>query len=274
MTSTAPQLVRQAVWQAKLVASDVTDKVSVRNLQVSVKAGSDAWGRRKEQPALISVTLSFKIPFATDEDILNTTTVDYGKLSKDIRLGILTNETHLSTNDLALLISNQAQVTAGQTAIAAGEVDVFYPKASLLGDGAGLLYSSLNQEWACKVVYLKNVRVPCIIGLNEHERTMKQPVVINLWVDSPPDVISDDFHLLERLLVKFVEASSCGTIEKLARLVVEEISSHFFTEMDLESWIRIRIEKPLAVPFADAPSIEILRPARVKPCISGIRNSE
>jgi hypothetical protein len=38
----------------------------------------------------------------------------------------------------------------------------------------------------------------------------------------------------------------------------------FIREEDQHSTIRLRIEKPLAVPFADAPAVEITRPVRAK----------
>jgi hypothetical protein len=46
-------------------------------------------------------------------------------------------------------------------------------------------------------------------------------------------------------------------------MVVRELREKFFTEKDEKSYIRLRVEKPLAVPFAAAPAIEILRPVRV-----------
>jgi len=46
---------------------------------------------------------------------------------------------------------------------------------------------------------------------------------------------------------------------------VQLLRDQFFTrEEDQSSWIRLRIEKPLAVPFADAPAVEITRPVALK----------
>jgi len=47
-------------------------------------------------------------------------------------------------------------------------------------------------------------------------------------------------------------------------MVVRQLRDQFFTaEEDEGCYIRLRVDKPLAVPFADAPSIEILRPVKV-----------
>lgn len=46
--------------------------------------------------------------------------------------------------------------------------------------------------------------------------------------------------------------------------VVADLRTKFIQpESDREASIRLRVEKPLAVPFADAPAIEIIRPAVV-----------
>jgi hypothetical protein len=47
-------------------------------------------------------------------------------------------------------------------------------------------------------------------------------------------------------------------------MVVRELREKFFAKGDENSYIRLRVEKPLAVPFADAPAIEILRPVRAR----------
>lgn len=46
-------------------------------------------------------------------------------------------------------------------------------------------------------------------------------------------------------------------------MVVRELREKFFTkDEDKGAYIRLRVEKPLAVPFADAPAIEIMRPVK------------
>lgn len=44
---------------------------------------------------------------------------------------------------------------------------------------------------------------------------------------------------------------------------MEELQRNFFTRDEDENvWVKLRIAKPLAVPFADAPAVEIMRPVR------------
>jgi dihydroneopterin aldolase len=64
---------------------------------------------------------------------------------------------------------------------------------------------------------------------------------------------------------QLISDSSFQTIESLLAWLVDELRDQFFTkEADDESWIRLRISKPQAVPFADAPAVEIMRPVRVE----------
>jgi dihydroneopterin aldolase len=181
-------LVRPAILHGKLAASsDVADTITLRNLHVTVKAGTDAWGREKPQPALITVTISLAKPFdsAAKEDAVDGSTVHYGKLSKRIISDVEHLDHHLSTPALARTIMHSVAQTAGSTDLKAVEIDIFYPKGSLLGDGAGYTYSVFG-DYLSEVIYLRNVRIPCLIGVNANERERQQPVVVNLWLESLP----------------------------------------------------------------------------------------
>ena len=64
-------------------------------------------------------------------------------------------------------------------------------------------------------------------------------------------------------LQQIVSATEYETLESLLAFVVQELRSKFFDkEEDQGAYIRLRMEKPMAVPFADAPAVEITRPAR------------
>jgi dihydroneopterin aldolase len=60
-----------------------------------------------------------------------------------------------------------------------------------------------------------------------------------------------------------ISATDFQTIESMLEWVVQLLRQQFFTkEEDKDAWIKLRIEKPMAVPFADAPAVEITRPVR------------
>lgn len=182
------------------------DKISVKNLSVEVNAGRDAWGRSRTQPCLLTVILHLSKPFDCKDDDLDNTTVHYGILSKNLRKLCGSGCNFSSSDDLARQVGRCIVKTAGETAVDGVEVDIFYPKASLLGDGQGYRLSTCSScgtahPLESREVYIRNVRVPCIIGMNDNERLAMQPVVVNAWLDgvrkeyvdrAPPEKVITD----------------------------------------------------------------------------------
>lgn len=276
-------LARQAAWNSQVAQSDCTDKIIVQNLAVTVNAGTDVWGRKKKQRAFISVTVTLGNHFASASttDTVDESTVHYGTLSKAIQGRIQDDSLEwMSTADLSIAIAGIVRTAAGSAPIFAIETDVCYLKGSMFGDGAGHQTSIITRTGIySNVLYLRNVRIPCLIGVNSNERLQKQPVVVNLWVDCVPASRVDDYAALETALVQvrsvrdafatffdvyqIVSATAYETLESLLAFAVEELKTKFFTkEEDQSAYIRLRMEKPMAVPFADAPAVEITRPLR------------
>ena len=273
--------VRKCQWDAQLTQSEHYDKIIVRNLEVVVNAGKDVWGRPKKQRAFISVTLTLGTQFtsASSTDSVDDSTVHYGTLSKAIQAQFQDSAAWLSTAALSRTVLQCVRDVARSTDIFAIETDVCYLKGSMFGDGAGHITSTINgTNLRSNVLYLRNLRIPCIIGVNSNERLQKQPVVVNVWIDNVCDSRVDDYAALETFLFEvsgvystlawtntsqLISESSYQTIESLLAWVIKELKERFFTAADdQDAWIRLRIEKPLAVPFADAPAVEITRPVR------------
>lgn len=206
--------VPRAVWEAQPAQLAVTDKISVRNLQASVDAGVDVWGRAKTQRALITVTLSLARSFnsAAKTDVVDSSTVHYGKLSKDI-LACINDPYWISRFNpsplgLVSAITHYIKVKTvpDNDLLASLEVDIFYPKGSMFGDGAGYSLGTFAAPEAAPTfysqMYLRNVRVPCLIGVNSNERLQKQPVVVNLWIEPVDFDRSKDGPKLESAVVE------------------------------------------------------------------------
>ncbi|CAE7032391.1 hypothetical protein CFE70_004603 [Pyrenophora teres f. teres 0-1] len=260
-------IVRQVQWDAEVAQSGHFDKIMVQNLEVIVPAGKDVWGREKKQRAKISVTLTLGKQFtsASSTDSVDDSTVHYGTLSKAIQARFKDDALPwMSTSALSAAISDSVRQVAGSTDIYALETDVSYPKGSMLGERAGHRTSIVEKSGArSNVLYLRNVRIPCLIGVNSNERLQKQPVNVDIWVDNVHESRVDDYPQLENLLFELISVSSFQTIESLLAWLVGELKQKFFTqEVDQDAWIRLRIGKPHAVPFADAPAVEITRPIR------------
>jgi dihydroneopterin aldolase len=207
------QVLRKDHWDAQLVLSGHHDKIVIQNLEVVVNAGKDVWGREKKQRALISVTLTLGKQFtsASSTDSVDDSTVHYGTLSKAIQAQFKDDTmAWKSTAALSAAVSQCVRDVAGSTDIHAIETNVCYLKGSMLGEGAGHMTSCIEQSGThSSVLYLHNVRIPCLIGVNSNERLQKQPVDVNVWIDRIADSRIDDYPKLEGLLFE-VSTSCCS----------------------------------------------------------------
>jgi FolB domain-containing protein len=262
-----PEYTRQAVWDAKVAESGHYDKIAVQNLEVSVNSGTDVWGRKKPQRAYISVTVTLGQQFASasSTDTVDESTIHYGILSKAVQARLQSASSDwVSTPDLSSSVRDSVKKVSASTPIYAIETSVSYLKGSMFGDAVTHTTSCIETTGErTSTLHLRNVLIPCLIGVNANERLKKQPVVLNLWVSCIPDSRVDDYAELETLVFNIIAETSYQTIESLLEFVVEELRQKFFTQEDDQNvWIRIRVAKPLAVPAADAPAVEISRPIK------------
>ena len=247
------------------------DTVSVRNLSLCLCAAYDIWGRAKHQPAYISVTVGLSQPFtsAATTDTVNASTVHYGQLSKAIMREMSTHETTnwLSPSDVIWLLASAVRdVPANPTVISTVEGELGLPKATRFGEGIGLAFQQdYGNSSICLTLHIKRLRLGALVGVNSHERGLKQMLVVSVWIDRAEESVLSSYNELEQLCVKTVEESSYETLESLAEDLAARTIKYFITPVQSGphevAGVRIRIEKPSAVPFADAPSVEIYRPA-------------
>lgn len=111
-------------------------------------------------------------------------------------------------------------------------------------------------------IFLEGLEIPCVIGIFDWERKIRQKVVIDL--EFPVDVrkaarkdrIQDalDYKRLAKGIIAFVSQSRFYLIETLA----ESLSRHLLKEFPLRE-IRLRISKPGAIRRAKNVAIEIYR---------------
>ncbi|KAK7609043.1 Dihydroneopterin aldolase-domain-containing protein [Phyllosticta paracitricarpa] len=268
------ELDAQALWP------HAADKVAVRNLSLVANAGFDIWGRKKEQPLQISVTLAIRAPFKTaaSSDKVDSSTVHYGTLSKNILHAVssASSKNWLDEWTLGSVISAAILETAAKKnkTLEASAIEVHFPKGSTLGAGAGvswkIFYRSPEQVHDKRIIdkvapclHLRDVRVPTLIGVNSNEREKKQVVVLNVWVDNFAFDLLEEYYDMESWLVELMEKSSFETLEALAEQLAMKCLSGFEVPLPnpQEGYpsVRIRLEKPSAVPLADAPMIEISR---------------
>ena len=111
-------------------------------------------------------------------------------------------------------------------------------------------------------ILIRNLLVRGIVGLNDWERVKKQDIVVHLEIygDLAPAGRSDDvadtlnYRTLTKAVIDYVEGSGHYLVEALAH----EIARIAITEHGAEG-VRVRVEKPGALRFAESVGIEIER---------------
>ena len=157
--------------------SQQTDRVILRRIPFSVTVGLDAWGRHKPQPVLLSLEIPYDFQKAAVTDDVSQT-LDYGKLYKSLTNKLV--DPSESTAELALRIRDVIQP------VEFFQANVVLPKGNLRADG-GLHFAfefrageSPRETVVMQNLSIKGIRCPCIVGVNPHEREVKQIVVVNI----------------------------------------------------------------------------------------------
>ncbi|KAB2570207.1 hypothetical protein DBV05_g11129 [Lasiodiplodia theobromae] len=226
------------------------DTVSLSSLNMVVCAGRDVWGRTdRAQPLALSLTVASRTGFtsAAASDALDAGTVHYGHLSKNLLKALdpsITNNQWLSGLVVASRTSEALIATAAEGA--GVEWTVFYSPA-------GEVVSFSRQ------LYVKGMAIPTLIGVNSNERLKKQMCLVSVWIDKVSDGAIDAYNVVEEIVLKAVENTSFETLEALAEKVAHVLFDTFIKGESSTSNLRVRIEKPSAVPLADFPAIEIYR---------------
>lgn len=112
------------------------------------------------------------------------------------------------------------------------------------------------------VIYIRNLRADCIIGVFEWERRVRQTVAIDLDLagdvaraartDQLQDTI--DYKAIAKRLVEFVGTSQFQLVETLAERIAEIVLKEFGV-----SWVRVRINKKGALRQATDVGVVIER---------------
>jgi dihydroneopterin aldolase len=114
-------------------------------------------------------------------------------------------------------------------------------------------------------VFVRDLEIVASVGVHEHEKRYEQRVLISadLAVRDDYDGASDrlrdvlDYAVLVDGIARLVQAEHVNLIETLA----ERIAGHCLKDARVES-VRVRIEKPDAMPLCRSVGIEIERRRR------------
>ncbi|KAK3310069.1 uncharacterized protein B0T15DRAFT_385513 [Chaetomium strumarium] len=252
---------------------------------------------RKPQPALISAEVAFSAPFSSiaSEDRLTDDTVHYGALSKFILANLDKTEGYRRStlsdprqDDYCVghALAGLWHALTGLTVqgepgnpdwapfllmrkVPLLSLTITLPKASLLGEGVSLTASAVFEEGTGKMqaraesLEISRLRVPTLIGVNSNERLAKQPVIVTVTIEdlvgmAPRDVYTE----VEEVIVKALESSQFGTLEALGAHIAERVLTCPVLGPSCQhhrdrQQVCVRMEKPIAVPMADCPIVEV-----------------
>lgn len=169
----------------------------------------DAWGRRKEHPIQLSVSLSYRKSFdsAAHGDALDQTTIHYGLLSKALRNLSAASDGWESVESLTGRLHQTIQkFTVAANLVDACQVVVHVPKATLTGSSISFLHfkSSDKQGSAreLRTLQFTSLKIPLLIGVNANERLAKQPLTFHIWLQDLPTECSDIYAKVETALLE------------------------------------------------------------------------
>jgi dihydroneopterin aldolase len=112
------------------------------------------------------------------------------------------------------------------------------------------------------IVYVRDLKIDCIVGIYEWERRVKQSVVLDLDMAADirraaaSDRIEDtlDYKAVTKRLIDFVGSSQFQLVETLAEKIAEIVLNEFKVP-----WVRVRVNKRGALRHATDVGVVIER---------------
>lgn len=172
--------------------SPQTTKISISNLSLPHPiAAPDVWGKQKEQPALLNVSLTLRgsgFDSAASLDKLDDSTIHYGTLAKKLRAGCTAG-----MDVLGLIAASEKGISEmgmkgnGRFIVQEAKVEVGLCKASMFGEEVkiasvkryGVDGKVESSRWGFEV---EEVKVMVLVGVNGYERQARQPLVVSFGV--------------------------------------------------------------------------------------------
>ncbi|KAJ3125762.1 trifunctional dihydropteroate synthetase [Nowakowskiella sp. JEL0407] len=277
---------------------DISERESliIRDLTVQASVGVDSWERKRMQPLILSIHLFTDIAQTSSDDALQTSHLNYSSVARDISHYLsttLSSSFVKSFEALALLIAKLCVIEYGASAVF---LELRKPHALLHAECAGvsiyrtkkdfLEYNKYFTPETTSVptinssplpliptnftvetlqydkIFIKNLTLSVIIGVNPWEREEKQRIIINIIIHltSPLEIFSDhvprnlNYRRIAAAVTSHVEKSSYKTQESL----VESIAFVCLSECKTPK-VSVMIEKPSALLYAASAGCKITR---------------
>ncbi|KAF1810736.1 hypothetical protein P152DRAFT_460036 [Eremomyces bilateralis CBS 781.70] len=290
-TETNPDLTPIAECDIPIGPLRFCDSIAIKNYVRTLYLGVDPWRRDNHSDQIVNVSVRVwrkqgcPMTVSKRDDEAGKLEVNYSQLARTISTAFETltasrelAEQHALHHFVEILWREISQrAVDNDWKICAMHIKADLPKATHTGDCLSLeLWREPNLGDAnpklnsSMVLCFQGLRLNASIGFHAFEHQAKQRLIITLWIDTvdggkphgPSRALLNHIQELETVVVKFVETTIFKTLEgmgnELLALVKQRLGDSFAPDMAPN--LRLRIEKPLAVPLADAPMVELYRP--------------
>ncbi|KAL8998730.1 MAG: hypothetical protein Q9169_002285 [Polycauliona sp. 2 TL-2023] len=245
------------------------DTIYLRNLNITAVIGPDAWGRKdKVQPIILNIRLKIDTSTSSTSDDINDT-FSYGQMSKEIT-SQLDGKTFNNLQHLITVLTTFAAFWPGEDT----KLQALAPKALLRVEGGLEVTHSIRKKDRyedngvpqvrhvdTRSYSIKGLKLACIIGVNKHERLVKQSVNVDLRLPAidprtfeAKEGPSENWRTLVNRVCEVVEYSSFETLEALAARIAKTALDSFPVQE-----ITVAVEKPSALSFVEGAGVEITR---------------
>ncbi|KAJ3278336.1 trifunctional dihydropteroate synthetase [Borealophlyctis nickersoniae] len=259
------------------------DKIIVRDLNVRNIIGVDAWERSKRQPLNINIQIHTNVDASGEHDLLSES-INYGTVAKTVQ----EFSERTAYRSVEALASGIARVCVRDCKAERVTVQVEKPRALLHAACAGVEITRSREDIdrldemrtaasSAHVplppagedvvgedkIFVKDLTLNTIIGVNPWEREEKQRVVVSLTIHlrfQPTLLIEDhvpkmhNYRTITRTISRYVEQSRYKTVEALALSIAKVMVESCHVPK-----VTVRVEKPSALVFAAGAGIEITR---------------
>ncbi|KAF8582739.1 tetrahydrobiopterin biosynthesis enzymes-like protein [Ramaria rubella] len=232
----------------------MSDTVSLHSLTLSPNIGPDCWNRTRSQPVVLTVHVHTSlIVAATTDDVADT--IHYGHLSTAIF------DLQSPTRSFASLFHFGEAVAAaaiGPQFPAVEEVHVIAEAPKLILQAGALSIELVRRRSATPPlpdkVYIKDLALPVLIGVNPPERLHKQLVITTVSFHSPVRTVIFPHSDIVDCLSKHIESTSYLTLEAFVTSVARVACS--LEGMDT---VTVGARKPSAVSFGHSSGVQVTR---------------
>lgn len=111
-------------------------------------------------------------------------------------------------------------------------------------------------------IIIRNILAHGIIGIHDWERIQPQEILINIVIEADLHKAGDSDHINDTISYSAIARTAKEMAETAQRLTVEALAEDIARaclEDPRVQRIRVRVEKPNAVPFAGSVGVEIER---------------